>query len=108
MCKRTKFSFVLVSTLLSLQTAAANANNAHGLALVRGWCVECHAITRGGRSPNTDAPSFADLAAQNSTTKLSLGAFLRTPHPTMPNIIIKPDDADDIIGYILSLRPGSK
>jgi mono/diheme cytochrome c family protein len=88
----------------SLPTGPASADNARGLALTRGWCAECHAVTKDNRSPNPNAPSFSDLAAQGSTTELSLRAFLRTPHPTMPDIIIKPADADDIIGYILSLQ----
>jgi mono/diheme cytochrome c family protein len=97
---------VLIGSIgaFSLQTSVASADNARGLALTGVWCTECHAVTTDARSPNPNAPSFSDLAAQGSTTELSLRAFLRTPHPTMPNIIIKPDDTDDIIAYILSLR----
>jgi hypothetical protein len=31
--------------------------------------------------------------------------WLQTSHPTMPNIKLKPETMDDIIAYILSLRP---
>jgi len=31
--------------------------------------------------------------------------FLRTPHPTMPNLILEPDELDDLVGYILSMKP---
>jgi len=37
-------------------------------------------------------------------TALALLVWLRTSHPSMPNIILMPETADDIIAYILSLR----
>lgn len=66
------------------------------------WCRECHNMSsmfRGG-----DAPHFAAVANMPSTTELSLRVFLQTSHKTMPNIILKRDDMDDIVAYILSLK----
>jgi hypothetical protein len=37
-------------------------------------------------------------------TPSALRAALNTSHNTMPNLIIKDDDAESIIAYILSLR----
>jgi hypothetical protein len=37
-------------------------------------------------------------------TATALRAALNTSHRTMPNLVIKDDDADSIIAYILSLR----
>jgi hypothetical protein len=37
-------------------------------------------------------------------TAAALRAALNTSHRTMPNLVIKDDDADSIIAYILSLR----
>ena len=34
----------------------------------------------------------------------ALAAALQTSHPTMPNFVIKGDDANNIIAYILSLK----
>jgi hypothetical protein len=34
---------------------------------------------------------------------LSLRVFLRTPHATMPDLMLTPDETDDIISYILTL-----
>jgi hypothetical protein len=45
------------------------------------------------------------VAAEPSMTEYALRAFLKTPHPTMPNIMMKPDDMDDVVSYILSLKP---
>ena len=39
-----------------------------------------------------------------STTAESLGVFLRTSHPTMPNLVLSAAERDDVIAYILSLR----
>ena len=39
-----------------------------------------------------------------STTELSLKVFLRSSHKSMPNFILQPEEADDIVAYILSLR----
>ena len=34
----------------------------------------------------------------------ALTVWSRTTHPTMPNLVIDPNDMDDLIAYILSLR----
>ena len=39
-----------------------------------------------------------------STTAQALGVFLKTSHPTMPNIMLSDNERDDVIAYILSLR----
>jgi hypothetical protein len=45
------------------------------------------------------------VAAEPAMTEYALRAFLKTSHPTMPNIMMKSDDMDDIVSYILSLKP---
>jgi len=37
-------------------------------------------------------------------TETALTVWLRTSHPTMPNIIVEPADMDNVIAYILSLK----
>jgi hypothetical protein len=37
-------------------------------------------------------------------TALALNVFLRTPHRSMPNLVISDGDRDNVIAYILSLR----
>ena len=49
-------------------------------------------------------PDFKEIANRTSTTGLSLKVFLQTSHPSMPNLILKPDESDDLINYILSLK----
>ena len=95
---------IIISSALSAagyaQAAAPKGEN-----LAQSWCSECHAVKPGQSSANPAAPRFSDAAAEPSITEYSLRAFLKTPHPTMPNIMMKPDDMDDIVSYILSLKP---
>ncbi len=68
-------------------------------------CSECHNIDKGQRpSPNGLAPNFETIATTPGLTALALTAALRTPHRTMPNIIIPDDDLRNVVAYILSLQ----
>ena len=49
-------------------------------------------------------PSLLEVAEHPATTEMSLRAFLQTPHPTMPNLILSPEETDDIIAYLLALK----
>jgi hypothetical protein len=35
---------------------------------------------------------------------MALSAFLRSPHPTMPNLVLSDRQSNDAIAYILSLK----
>ena len=76
-----------------------------GKDLAEKWCVECHGIRADRLSPNLDAPTFPQLAAEPSITEYSLRALLRSPHETMPHITFTLEQMDDIIDYIISLKP---
>ena len=67
-------------------------------------CSSCHMVTPRQSKPAGAAPSFQAIASMRSTSEMSLYVFLSTPHPKMPNFIVPPKDADDVIAYILSLR----
>ena len=67
-------------------------------------CGSCHMVSARQSPPSGKAPSFQAIADLPSTTAISLHAFLSTPHAKMPNFIVRPSDADDVIAYILSLR----
>ena len=71
-----------------------------GRRIVQASCEECHSSAASGWG----APDFHAVAAMPSTTALSLGVFMRTSHPNMPNLILSPAQLDDVIAYILSLR----
>jgi mono/diheme cytochrome c family protein len=81
------------------------ADMARGQALAKQWCSQCHGIGPSESSLTPKIPSFSEIAAEPSVTEPSLRVFLRTSHSTMPNLILNQDDTDDIVSYILSLKP---
>jgi len=68
-------------------------------------CSDCHQI---GPAPEPwvamPGPPFMSVVKTKGMTALALGVWLQTSHPTMPNIILKPETRSDIIAYILSLK----
>ena len=106
MSKRTSICVGLAAALsTALAVTGASADPIAGQNLAGKWCVECHGIRAGRLSPNLAAPTFPELAAEPSITEYSLRALLRSPHETMPQITFKPDELDDIVDYIMSLKP---
>ena len=68
-------------------------------------CSSCHAVEPDAlRSPVAEAPPFQAVANTPGMTRTALVVFFRTPHKTMPNLIIKGEDADNVIAYILGLK----
>ena len=102
-----KNGYAVAIIIFSALSAAGDAQGAapRGESLAQSWCSQCHAVKPDQSSANPAAPRFSDVAAEPSMTEYALRAFLKTPHPTMPNIMMKPDDLDDIVSYILSLKP---
>jgi hypothetical protein len=37
-------------------------------------------------------------------TATALFVWMRTSHPTMPNIILEPEDLRNVVAYVLSLK----
>lgn len=69
-------------------------------------CAECHDVSRGGGvSPNLLAPPFSEVARHPATTALSLRVFLQSQHQNMPDFLLSARERDDLIAYILSLKP---
>lgn len=92
-------------TLVVLQPLAAQNSQSSvkvGRSLASQWCSGCHAVEP--KTVGLFAADFAEIAKLPSTTALSLKVFLRTSHRNMPNFILQPDEANDIVAYILSLK----
>ena len=51
-----------------------------------------------------EAPDFIEIAAEPAYTEMALKVFLQTPHKLMPNFILTPEERDNVISYILTLR----
>ena len=62
------------------------------------WLAEANLAALADPTPRT----FFEVAAHPSVMTLSLRVFLRTPHATMPDLMLTPDETDDIISYILT------
>lgn len=77
---------------------------AAGHRLAEAWCKDCHAIEAATAGTKGSPPDFVAIANRPSTTALSLKVFFKTSHRRMPNLIIAPEQADDLANYILSLK----
>jgi mono/diheme cytochrome c family protein len=95
-------SIALIALLLQAISPSALAQQfsdpAAGERLAAANCTKCHGA-------HGAAPAFTSIAAMPSTTETSLGVFLQTSHGSMPNLILSAADRNNLIAYILSLRP---
>lgn len=99
------FSLFLCGSLQYARGDDGIGNERLGLEYAKKNCSSCHAILRKeSSSPNPSSVAFSILAQTPGITRTSLGVFLQTSHATMPNLIVKGEDADNLISYILSLK----
>jgi mono/diheme cytochrome c family protein len=76
-----------------------------GLSYAMKVCAACHNVSESkAPSPNSKAPPFKHVANLPGTTLAALTVWSRTPHSSMPNLIVEPNDMDDVIAYILTLK----
>lgn len=84
------------------------ASPSRGLAYAQSACASCHAVEAGQTtSPNPEAPPFEVIANLPGMTPTALNAWLHSPHPSMPNLIVAPNDRGDVAAYFESLRRGA-
>jgi len=84
---------------------AQEADVEAGAAYAKKVCAPCHAVLPNEQiSPLPQAPTFQSVATTPGMNELALSVFLQTSHPTMPNIILKPDDLRNVVAYIHSLE----
>ncbi len=67
---------------------------------------QCHAVRAGQtQSPLATAPSFEEIAYIPGMTAAALAFWLTAQsHPTMPNLILSPQQVRNVSAYLLSLR----
>jgi mono/diheme cytochrome c family protein len=101
---------IYVVTLLAFSTAATHVyaqpagDPKVGFALAQQVCSVCHAIEKGQVSPNSNAPTFMQLAATPGMTSTALLVALTTPHAGMPMFRLTTEERQGVIAYILSLH----
>ena len=79
-------------------------NAAAGLKYAQKACSDCHAVERDTEMLFSQAPSFQEVADTEGMTPRALVVWMSTSHPNMPDLIIPPDDMDNVIAYIMSLQ----
>jgi cytochrome c2 len=102
---------VMLAGILAASACTANAqeasgNSEAGRVYAGEVCSPCHAVTAEQASQRmiAIAPDFQTIANTPGITATALRAFLQTPHPKMPNLILAPDQSADVIAFLLSLR----
>ncbi len=95
-----------IASALTLSARAQEAGDEHrGRGFAVRHCAECHAVEPGtSLSPNPGAPSFVSVANTKGMTGRALAVWLDSSHPTMPNFVLKRDDRDNVVAYIMSLK----
>jgi mono/diheme cytochrome c family protein len=103
-----KSRIALAAAMLLVSGYVANAQEADveaGAAYADQVCAACHAVLANEQiSPLPQAPTFQSVADTPGMTELALTVWLQSSHPTMPNIILKPDDLRNVVAYIRSLE----
>ena len=57
-----------------------------------------------GRVTRAHSAPLEDVANTSGVTATALRVWLQSSHPTMPNIILEPNDLSNVVAYILSLK----
>jgi mono/diheme cytochrome c family protein len=104
-------SKLAITTMLIGSVALVNAANGQtvdpstGRHLAETVCSACHQIDGAAPKPGSTsgAPSFVDIARMPSANELAIKVFLRSSHPSMPDIILTPEEIDSVTAYISSL-----
>jgi cytochrome c len=102
---------VMVAAALTATAFNANAQDgdvAVGRTFAGEACNSCHVVDPTNASPRmvVIGPNFQDIANTKGMTTTALQVFLTTSHPKMPNLILTPEQIEDVSAYILSLREG--
>jgi mono/diheme cytochrome c family protein len=102
--RSTKIILFFAAAFLAAGTARAQ-DIANGKVIAHVWCSNCHRVDpEEQRAVRYTTPTFSSIALMNSTTRLSLAAFLSTPHGGMPDLTLSRKEIRDVSAYILSLR----
>lgn len=101
--RSTKILFISAALLAGGAAHAQDVGN--GMRIAQMWCSNCHIVgTQEPKSGSDAVPSFISIARMNSTTEMSLEAFLSSPHAPMPDLTLSRTEIQDVSAYILSLR----
>ena len=84
---------------------ALDGDPGRGLAFAQSTCGSCHALAAGETlSPYPAAPTFEAIANTPGMTRIALGAWMQSSHPSMPQLIVEADTLDDVYAYLSTLK----
>ncbi len=102
-------TFLVMSAMLpvALSAGLAEAQDVvRGQALAERWCANCHVVNREATTGRADGlPTFPALAARKDVTPATLKGAMTATHSLMPDFELGARDQEDLVSYILSLRP---
>jgi len=78
-----------------------------GRSLAVDHCAACHTVPDEAMSPaEADAPGFNAIAVDDNTYTLNtMRSALKSPHWPDGSVTLSSKDADNVIAFIISLRP---
>jgi mono/diheme cytochrome c family protein len=99
---------LLIAALILLPAAARAQEQGEakqGLIYAKRVCAECHRVVpEGGLSPNPLAKSFKIIANRSGMSAMAIGVWMQSNHENMPHIVPAPEELNDVITYIVSLK----
>ena len=103
---RAFLQIVALSCALALPAIAQEKpsppSSARGQDLARRWCGACHLVQL--KLTDIDPPTFTAIANNPSKTPDYLRKFLVSPHKDMPPIQLTPQQIEDVIVYLGTLK----
>ena len=82
-------------------------NPTAGRSLAVDHCVACHTVPEEAAAPaDAEAPGFETIATNDATYTLNtMRNALKAPHWPDGDVTLSSKDADNVIAFIVSLRP---
>jgi mono/diheme cytochrome c family protein len=105
MAKITILAFLIVLSSTS-GTLAGSSDPQRGKEFAQASCAQCHSIEPSGSSPRNPAPPFRELHNRYpvETLEESLAEGIVTGHADMPEFELSPDQIDDFIAFLKTLK----
>lgn len=99
--------FAIAMTSSAMESAlAASPAELRGRAFAQTNCSRCHSIDRHTPSPLAIAPPFRTLHKKYPLDVLAeaFAEGIDTGHPTMPMFTLEPDQINDLLSFLKSLK----
>ncbi len=110
-----RLAYILNDVLAPIPSGAAPGvktigNSAAGRVFALATCSACHVVAQDQKAPRdlTTAPDFQAIANSRGMTQVAMRTFLASPHPTMPNLRLSPQQSMDVTAFIVSLKKATR